>query len=310
MTNAPAAPSTAVATQPQAARLIEKFAMRFGVEPNKMMATLKATAFRQKDGEPEVSNEQMMALLIVADQYGLNPWTKEMYAFPDKANGIIPVVGVDGWSRIINEQPSCNGIEFRQSEQVVDVEDAKSCPAWIECVIYRKDRDHPTVVREYIDEVYRPPFKKGDYVKSGPWQTHTKRMLRHKALIQGARLAFGFVGIYEEDEATRIIEGTAVAVPSGQSATVSKINASITGGGQTIDSTSTKEHKAPETAAAASPATATDAPVFTYAEVRAALEKAADEEAFMLARDMIRGVKDETQRKELDELAAMLATKG
>ncbi|WP_032251724.1 recombinase RecT, partial [Escherichia coli] len=44
---------------------------------------------------------QFIALLIVANQYGLNPWTKEIYAFPDKQNGIVPVVGVDGWSRII-----------------------------------------------------------------------------------------------------------------------------------------------------------------------------------------------------------------
>ena len=50
---------------------------------------------------PEVSDEQMIALLIVADQYGLNPFTKEIYAFPDKHKGIVPVVGVDGWSRIM-----------------------------------------------------------------------------------------------------------------------------------------------------------------------------------------------------------------
>jgi hypothetical protein len=42
----------------------------------------------------------------------------------------------------------------------------------------------------------------------GPWKTHPKRMLRHKALIQCARLAFGFVGIYDQDEAERIIENT------------------------------------------------------------------------------------------------------
>jgi hypothetical protein len=39
-------------------------------------------------------------------------------------------------------------------------------------------------------------------------------MLRHKAMIQCARLAFGFAGIYDQDEAERIaeaapIEGTA-----------------------------------------------------------------------------------------------------
>ena len=31
-------------------------------------------------------------------------------------------------------------------------------------------------------------------------------MLRHKAMIQAARLAFGFTGIYDQDEAERIVE--------------------------------------------------------------------------------------------------------
>jgi phage recombination protein Bet len=62
-----------------------------------LVTVLKATAFKG-----QVSDAQMAALLIVAQQYGLNPWTKEIYAFPDKNNGIVPVVGVDGWSRIIN----------------------------------------------------------------------------------------------------------------------------------------------------------------------------------------------------------------
>jgi TRAP-type uncharacterized transport system substrate-binding protein len=35
-------------------------------------------------------------------------------------------------------------------------------------------------------------------------------MLRHKTLIQGARIAFGFAGIYDEDEAKRIIEADPV----------------------------------------------------------------------------------------------------
>ena len=31
-------------------------------------------------------------------------------------------------------------------------------------------------------------------------------MLRHKAMIQAARLAFGYTGIFDEDEAQRIVE--------------------------------------------------------------------------------------------------------
>ncbi len=44
------------------------------------------------------------------------------------------------------------------------------------------------------------------YTAKGPWQTHPKRFSRHKAMIQCARMAFGFGGIYDQDEAERIAE--------------------------------------------------------------------------------------------------------
>lgn len=157
-----------------------------------LIDTLKATAFRG-----QVSDAQMTALLVVANNYGLNPWTKEIYAFPDKNNGIVPVVGVDGWARIINSHPQFDGMDFDQTDD--------SCT----CIIYRKDRSHPIKVTEYMDECYRAPIKtrEGHEIK-GPWQSHPKRMLRHKAMIQGARLAFGYGGIYDQDEAERIVEST------------------------------------------------------------------------------------------------------
>lgn len=149
-------------------------------ESGDLVTVLKATAFKG-----QVSDAQMAALLIVANQYKLNPWTKEIYAFPDQNNGIVPVVGVDGWSRIINENAAFDGMDFEQDEE--------KCT----CIIYRKDRSHPIKVTEYLSECKRA-------VK--PWQTHPKRMLRHKAMIQCARLAFGYVGIYDQDEAERIVE--------------------------------------------------------------------------------------------------------
>lgn len=154
-------------------------------DAQELVAVLKATAFKG-----QVSDAQMTALLVVANQYGLNPWTKEIYAFPDKNNGIVPVVGVDGWSRIINSHAQFDGMDFEQDEQ--------SCT----CSIYRKDRSRPVRVTEYMAECRR--------ANAGPWQSHPRRMLRHKAMIQCARLAFGFVGIYEQDEAERIIEGEVV----------------------------------------------------------------------------------------------------
>jgi phage recombination protein Bet len=198
--------SNAVATQ-QKQTIAGKLAQRFNVEEAQLMTTLKATAFKTKDG---VSDAQMTALMIVADQYGLNPFTKELFAFPDRNNGIVPVVSVDGWSRIINDNPALNGVEFRYAEKSVKMKNAKECPEWCEVIIHRKDRANPTVVREYLDEVFR------DLSYTNPWQTHTKRFLRHKALIQGARIAFGFGGIYDEDEAHRIMEmDVTPATPTG-----------------------------------------------------------------------------------------------
>ena len=161
--------------------LSKNLSVKFGMgEEANVLETLKATAFKG-----QVNDAQMTALLIVANQYGLNPWTKEIYAFPDKNNGIVPVVGVDGWSRIMNDHPDFDGMDFEQDEE--------SCT----CRIYRKGRSHPIQVTEYMSEC-----KRG----AGPWLSHPKRMLRHKAMIQCARLAFGFGGIYDPDEAERIAE--------------------------------------------------------------------------------------------------------
>jgi phage recombination protein Bet len=160
---------------------VAQLAAQFSIpESDDLVSVLKATAFKGN-----VSDAQMSALLIVAGQYGLNPWTKEIYAFPDQNNGIVPVVGVDGWSRIINSHSQFDGMDFEQDDE--------KCT----CIIYRKDRGHPIKVTEYLSECKRP-------VK--PWQSHPKRMLRHKSLIQCARLAFGYVGIYDQDEAERIAE--------------------------------------------------------------------------------------------------------
>jgi phage recombination protein Bet len=137
----------------------------------------------------ETTREQFAAFLLVARQYNLNPITKEIYAFPGRAGGIVPVVGVDGWLRIINEHPQLDGIEFK--DHVTDTGELYAITA----KIYRKDRTHPIELTEYMNECRRP---------TEPWNKWPARMLRHKALIQCARYAFGFSGIVEPDELERM----------------------------------------------------------------------------------------------------------
>lgn len=171
--------------------LISRFSDKYGIDSGKLLETLKQTAFKQYDNRP-ISNEQMCALMIVAEKYDLNPFVKQIYAYPDKSGGIVPLVSVDGWDHIINSHPQFDGIDFVYSDNLLTIGKSKECYEWIECRIHRKDRSKPIVVREYLDECYRE--------NNIAWNTHTKRMLRHKALIQCARVAFGFGGIYDEDE--------------------------------------------------------------------------------------------------------------
>jgi phage recombination protein Bet len=190
---------------------INELATRFDLpKSEELYNVLKATAFKG-----DVSDAQLSALLIVANQYGLNPWTKEIYAFPDKKAGIIPVVSVDGWARIINSHPAFDGMDFEFAPTMITMEGTGiQAPEWTQCVMHRKDRAHPTTIREYLDEIYRAPFKNAEkgYVVAGPWQTHPKRFSRHKAMIQCARMAFGFGGIYDDDEAERIAANGAPAM--------------------------------------------------------------------------------------------------
>lgn len=263
--------SAVIEHKPQQASLLAKFGSRYGVEPARMLSTMKQTCFRQRDGA-EVTNEQMVALLVVADQYSLNPFTKEIYAFPDKG-GIVPVVGVDGWLRIINEHPQFDGVEF------VEHENDKGNPDWIECVIHRKDRAHAIRAREFFTECRRD---------TQPWKSHPRRMLRHKALIQCARIAFGFAGIHDPDEAQQIIDmGTVQPEPAMDA--VADLNATLNA--RRTAATDVHSEPAPPD---------DDAPAMTFAAVADRLQAAkGNPDALDLAADMIGSVADEGQRGEL-----------
>lgn len=160
-----------------------------GIDEMHLKYVLTQTVFKG------ANDEQLVALMIVANQYGLNPFTKEIYAFPSKGS-ITPIVSVDGWSRLINDNPNCDGIQFEQDDVSAT------------CKIYRKDRTHPTIVTEYLSEC--------EMSNSPVWKKYPKRMLRHKALIQCARVAFGFSGIYDEDEAHRIDGGITTVVSDAE----------------------------------------------------------------------------------------------
>lgn len=162
--------------------LVEFMADKYAMTAEGFSKTVRATC-----GMPNATAEQFAAFLVVAKEYNLNPLTKEIYAFPGRG-GIVPIVSIDGWVNLVNSHGACDGFEFDMQH------DDKGDPVSCTCKIYRKDRKHPIAVTEYLAECIRP---------TEPWKMK-HRMLRHKSFIQAARYAFGYSGIYDEDEAERI----------------------------------------------------------------------------------------------------------
>jgi phage recombination protein Bet len=166
--------------------IVNFLASKYEMEPAAFQSVIKETVM-----PGNVKNEEMASFLLVAKEYDLNPLTKEIYAFPGRGK-ITPIVSVDGWAKIINSHPQLDGIEF------IDNNDGSNLIS-VECKIYRKDRKMPICASEYMAECKGP---------SEPWKKWPRRMLRHKALIQAARYAFSFSGIYDPDEAERIKDVT------------------------------------------------------------------------------------------------------
>lgn len=118
-------------------------------------------------------------LLRVISEYELNPFNEEVILLDSNQldQSRWPFITVDGWIKLINQHPQFCGIEFRQPDR-----DEGQRLEWMECTIYRKDRIRPITVREYLSEVV---------TDQEIWKDRPKRMLRHRAMAQCAKLAFG-----------------------------------------------------------------------------------------------------------------------
>lgn len=212
-------------TLPVSQELIRDVANIAGMSDANECAEVLANSIIPNNARPA----EIITFLAIAKQYRLNPITKEIYAFANRG-GVQPIVSIDGWLKIINSHPQFNGMEF--SDHLAADGSLQS----VTCRIFRKDRDHPVEVTEYMNECRR---------STEPWKQWPSRMLRHKATIQAARYAFGFSGIVDPDEAERNVQtgGAAELVASDEQVAAILALASETG---TEPSKIAQAHRAPD----------------------------------------------------------------
>lgn len=177
-------------------KALEQVASRLAISADELQNVILNTVM---PSGKQVSVEQFNTFVAVANEYKLNPLTKEVYAFPTRSGGIQPIVSIDGWLKIINSHPDFNGMTFK------DVRGESGDLVSITCSIHKKGIEHPVQVTEYMSECA---------MSTEPWKKYPSRMLRHKAAIQAGRYAFGLAGIIDPDEAERY-KDVGVIEPNG-----------------------------------------------------------------------------------------------
>ena len=132
------------------------------------------TWFSQYPQLSEVSQETCLRLIA---EYRLNPRADELDLVQFEEGCWQVFITVNGWAKLINAHPAFCGIEFSEASELEE-----GVPLWMGCAIYRTDRIKPIEVKEYFTEM------KTEHIA---WQQMPRRMLRHRAMQQCARLAFG-----------------------------------------------------------------------------------------------------------------------
>ncbi|WP_375683554.1 recombinase RecT, partial [Bartonella sp. AP281QHHD] len=124
---------------------LNEMAEKYGFSAEEFRTTIIKTCIGDKNANV-ITDAEFAVFLFVANTYGLNPLTKEIYALPKKGGGIIPVVSIDGWIKIIKSNPDFDGMTFQDQLN----EDGNIIA--IKCAIRLKGIKDPIEVTEYRKE--------------------------------------------------------------------------------------------------------------------------------------------------------------
>lgn len=132
---------------------------------------------------PMWQEDDVERIFWLAERLGLDPLERELIAIVEDQTPLKPLgfmVTVDGWVKLLHRHPRFRGLAFEEGPT-----DEHGLPQWASCTIHWEGFACPWVVREWGSE---------QRSLHELWLKHPRRMLRHKALTQCARLALGIGG--------------------------------------------------------------------------------------------------------------------
>lgn len=187
---------------------------------------MKAHVSRAAKGATDV---EVQAFCLVCDRLGLDPIMGEVHAMRDRSGTLRPIPSIDGWAKVIRSQPDFRGMQFEE------IRDADGDLIAIDCTMHVEGWQVPCVVREYYSECRR---------NTPVWQQMPVRMLRHRAMIQAARVAFG-LGLGDvadlqdiDSPAGKAAIATPAALPAnGKTSQLNELAAAMVAEAEVVDTT-------------------------------------------------------------------------
>lgn len=177
--------------------LIAVMGARYGVEPMKLYQALRETCFK---AEPPLSNEELLAALVICRKYDMDPFLKEIHVTRSQGR-LLVMVGVDGYLKTAKREIGNDGqsvYDGMSPPVFAYTEDGQleSCSV----TVHRKDQGHPVTATCYLKE-----WSKG----SKNWEIQPRHMLSIKAIKLALRLAFNISGFdMEEPEEVPFVKST------------------------------------------------------------------------------------------------------
>jgi len=176
---------------------VEDMAAEHGVSARNLWAVVKRQCITPNKAGLAATSEQVIVFLQRCKAHNLNPMMQEIYGYIDKDGKLVCGIEIDGFLKIANAHPAFDGLQVEMSEDEGGQLVSATATVW------RKDREHPILITEYLAENRQDTW---------PWRTRPRRMLRHKAAREGIRYAFG-VQALDPEEARLAAQGQPIALP-------------------------------------------------------------------------------------------------
>lgn len=192
---------SAVAPVQKPAMLRDRLALHYGIDPKGLTEVIRKNIISIPSGEPPATAEELFLVMSTMEQYGLNPFVRQIYAFRSKGKLVISVP-IDGWVVLANRQRGFRGVTYEYpmnpegttaagTYQFVKTKDGKMCWPWVKAICHADGRA-PTEAFAFLDEWYLPSGR-----TESNWAKHPCHRLKMKAFCLAVREAFG-IALYDE----------------------------------------------------------------------------------------------------------------